>query len=604
MNPPTRFLGALRPFGHPRVVTMLFLGFSAGVPILLIFSSLSLWLGEAGVEKSAVTYFSWAALGYSFKFVWAPLVDRLPLPVLSATLGRRRGWMLLSQLAVAGSILWMASIDPAAGLFASAASGSGADVATAALTAMAFAAVALGFSSATQDIVIDAYRIDSAGPELQAMMSSAYIAGYRVGMIVAGAGALYLAQLLGSTTEAYDYEAWRWTYVAMAAVMGVGMVTTLAIPEPGGRSAEEGMSGARTPGVADESVDAAAGIEAGAGAGGWAGGRAGAGSTASARAEPVVGKGPDETIAGNAADRPLGENLRFFAAFLIGVASFVLAYRAAGDPTFGAPAETLRMALVAASGNEAFAGLLAAALRLAVSLAAAAVVFRLLIAVRLVEASSVREAYLSPVADFFARYGPSVAWLLLALVGMYRVSDIVLGVISNVFYQDMGYTKAEIASVTKVFGLLMTIAGGFLGGLLAVRFGVLRILLLGAVLASGTNLLFVALASGEPTLGMLAVVIGADNLAAGLASAAFIAFLSSLTNVSFTAVQYAIFSSLMTLFPKVLGGYSGSIVESVGYPAFFVLTALLTVPVIALIVLARRHLDREVAFAPPSLRAS
>ena len=550
MNPSTRLLGALRPFGHPRVVTMLFLGFSAGVPILLIFSSLSLWLGEAGVEKSAVTYFSWAALGYSFKFVWAPLVDRLPLPLLSAALGRRRGWMLLSQFAVAGSILWMASIDPAAGPKASVAATSGADAATAALTAMAFAAVALGFSSATQDIVIDAYRIDSAGSELQAMMSSAYIAGYRVGMIAAGAGALYLAQLLGSSVGAYDYEAWRWTYVAMAAVMGVGMLTTLVISEPDVRG------------------------------------------------------GPDGTMALTAADRPIAENLRFFAAFLIGVASFVLAYRAVGDPAFGAPAEAVRVALVAASGNEAFAGLLAAALRLAVSLAAAAIVFRTLIALRLVAASSVREAYVAPVTDFFERYGANVAWLLLALVGMYRVSDIVLGVISNVFYQDMGYTKAEIASVTKVFGLLMTIAGGFLGGLLAVRFGVLRILLLGAVLASGTNLLFVVLASGESTLGMLAVVIGADNLAAGLASAAFIAFLSSLTNVSFTAVQYAIFSSLMTLFPKVLGGYSGSIVESIGYPAFFVLTALLTVPVIALIVLARRHLDREVAFAPPSLRAS
>ena len=316
------WLDGAKAFAHPRVVTMLFLGFSAGVPILLIFSSLSLWLREAGVEKSAVTYFSWAALGYSFKFVWAPLVDRLPVPVLSAALGRRRGWMLLSQVAVAGSILWMASTDPSV---------------PGALTVMAFAAVALGFSSATQDIVIDAYRVDSAGPELQALMSSAYIAGYRIGMIVAGAGALYLAEGLGSTGEAYDYGAWATTYAVMAAVMLVGAATTLAIDEP--------AVSART-----------------------------------------------------AFDRPLGESLRFFVAFLVGVASFVLAFRLAGGPL-----DALREALAGASGNGALAGLVAAGVRLALALAVAAVTFRALVAARLVSADSVRVAYLAPVLDFFER---------------------------------------------------------------------------------------------------------------------------------------------------------------------------------------------------------
>jgi len=185
----------LKAFLHPRVVTMLFLGFSAGVPILLIFSSLSLWLGEAGLKKSAVTFFSWAALGYSFKFVWAPLVDKLPLPLLTRWLGRRRGWMLLAQFAVIASIAWMAMTDPATG-------GSS-------LTVMALAAVALGFSSATQDIVIDAYRIESADQDLQALMSSTYVAGYRIGMLIAGAGALFLASRFGSTKELYSYEAWQ-----------------------------------------------------------------------------------------------------------------------------------------------------------------------------------------------------------------------------------------------------------------------------------------------------------------------------------------------------------------------------------------------------------
>jgi len=203
----------------------------------------------------------------------------------------------------------------------------------------------------------------------------------------------------------------------------------------------------------------------------------------------------------------------------------------------------------------------------------------------------VREAYVAPVTDFFRRYGTTVAWLLLALVGFYRVSDIVLGVIANVFYLDMGYTKIDIANVSKAFGVLMTIGGGFLGGLLAVRFGVMRILMLGAVLSAVTNLLFILLAGGEPTIDRLYLVIGADNLSGGLASAAFIAFLASLVNVSFTAVQTAIFTSLMTLFPKVLGGYSGSIVESMGYSSFFIMTALLTLPVMILIGYAGRHIE-------------
>ncbi len=190
----TGVLESIKAFMHPRVVTMLFLGLSAGIPILLIFSSLSLWLREAGVERSAVTFFSWAALGYSFKFVWAPLIDKLPVPLLTRLLGRRRAWMLVSQSSIIVAILWMASINPAD-------SGNS-------LTWMALAAVWLGFSSATQDIVIDAYRIESAESDLQALMSSTYIAGYRIGMLIAGAGALYLASYYGSEMGSYNYQAW------------------------------------------------------------------------------------------------------------------------------------------------------------------------------------------------------------------------------------------------------------------------------------------------------------------------------------------------------------------------------------------------------------
>lgn len=201
------------------------------------------------------------------------------------------------------------------------------------------------------------------------------------------------------------------------------------------------------------------------------------------------------------------------------------------------------------------------------------------------------QTYIDPLRDFFSRYGLSLALLLLALIGLYRISDIVLGVISNVFYQDLGFSKSVIASVVKSFGLAMTILGGFLGGLLALRFGVMRILFLGAVLSALTNLLFMLLAQIGHDITMLYIVIAADNLSAGLASAAFIAFLSSLTNISFTAMQYAIFSSLMTLLPKILGGYSGSMVESMGYEQFFLVTALMGIPVLLLILIANKYLD-------------
>ncbi len=202
------------------------------------------------------------------------------------------------------------------------------------------------------------------------------------------------------------------------------------------------------------------------------------------------------------------------------------------------------------------------------------------------------ESYVSPIQDFFQRYGKLALWVLL-LVGFYRVSDIVMGVIANVFYQDMGYSKVEIADITKVFGLIMTILGSFIGGFLTMRIGVMRVLLLGAILAASTNLLFMWLANAEPTKAALIAVIAADNLGGGLAVAAFVAWLSSLTSVSFTATQYAIFSSVMTLFPKLLGGYSGTMVESIGYDQFFLFTACLGIPVVCLILFLNSKLNKH-----------
>ncbi len=497
---------SLRPFFDRSVIAMCFLGFSAGIPLLLIFSSLSLWLREAGVDRGAVTFFSWAALGYSFKFVWAPLIDRLPLPLLTRWLGRRRAWLLVSQLAIASAILLMAATDPALG-------GSS-------LTHMALAAVLLGFSAATQDIVIDAYRIEAAETSLQAMMSATYIAGYRIGMVVSGAGALYLAAALGSTSEHYVFAAWHWTYIAMAGTALVGITTTLLIPEP---------------------------------------------------------------VSGRVDTRRYGA--RDYFRLVIVFASAALAFVA----TFFLSSEGVGV-LQAAVGEGPLMGFLLESLHFLLAILAAGSIGWLLVSLGVVDRAMARETWVAPVLDFFERYGTRTALLLLALIGLYRISDIVLGVISNVFYQDMGFTKTQIATAVKTFGVVVSIAGGLLGGLMANRYGVMRILMLGAILSAGTNLIYVWLAWVGNDAAVLYLAVTADNLAAGLASAAFVAFLSSLTSVAFTAVQYAIFSSLMTLLPKVLGGYSGTMVEAIGYPAFFVFTTLIGVPVLLLVWLAGRHL--------------
>ena len=276
----------------------------------------------------------------------------------------------------------------------------------------------------------------------------------------------------------------------------------------------------------------------------------------------------------------------FFALFFVIVASFITVFYISGELT-----QTAKLNLSSLLGNNNLSSFLVELGRLSLALTFAGIVAKLFVSLGIVQQQQVSQTYIAPVKDFFDRYGLSVAFLLLALVGLYRISDIVLGVITNVFYQDLGFTKPVIANVVKSFGLGMTILGGFLGGLLAIRFGVMKILFLGAVLSALTNLLFMLLAQVGQDITMLYVVIAADNLSAGLASAAFIAFLSSLTNISFTAMQYAIFSSLMTLLPKILGGYSGTIVENIGYEQFFLITAVMGIPVLLLIVLANKHLD-------------
>jgi len=506
----------MRAWLHPRVLTMLLFGFSAGLPYWLVYSTLSLWLGEAGIKLATVTYFSWATLVYSFKFVWAPIVDTLPLPILTKKLGRRRAWLLFSQTAVILSICLMAMTDPATGGHS--------------LTMMASAAVLLGFSSATQDIVIDAYLIECAAQEMRALLSSVYIAGYRIGMLAAGAGVLYIAAWLGSTMTAYRYAAWQYSYLIMAAVMMTGVITTILTSEP----------------VANR----------------------------------------DKSY------YPASYYLRFLLLFICASLVFISIFFWSGNVMLLLKG-MFKGLFSTAFGSELspFSSILAETARLLLSAFSSLTVAVLLIRSNLADSSMVTETYISPVLDFFRRYSFQASLLLLALIALYRISDSMLGGVANIFYQHLGFSKEMIASVTKTFGLCMTLLGGFLGGTLTVRYGVLRILFLGALLSSLTNLLFMFMASADNNVPLLCAVIAADNLSAGIASAAFVAFLAGLTNISFTAMQYALFSSLMNLLPNLLRGYSGTMVTAWGYERFFLITALLGLPVLVLIWLAGKKLD-------------
>jgi PAT family beta-lactamase induction signal transducer AmpG len=425
---------AVSVYLRPRVITMLFLGFAAGLPFLLVFSTLSAWLTTAGISRSVIGFFSWVGITYSIKVFWAPIVDRVPLPILDRLLGRRRSWMLLAQIGIMVGLVGMAGIDPAKNI-----------------TAIAMFSLLVAFSSATQDVSLDAYRIESVAKEIQGAMAAMYIGGYRLGLLVAGAGALYLAK----------YTNWSLAYITMAGLMLVGVVTVLIIREP----------------VA--------------------------------------------TINGNTQQR--------------------------------------EQRVVDFLENNAH---LPYALRQPVAWFIGAVI--------------------CPFTDFFQRNG-SMALIILLFISVFRISDITMGVMANPFYLDKGYSLIEIANVTKFFGFFMTLAGAALGGILVVRFGIMRPLLLGAVMVALTNLLFAVLAGMEPNLIMLAIVISADNLSGGLATSAFIAYLSSLTNTAYTATQYALFSSLMTLLPKILGGFSGVIVDASGYLFFFVYAALVGIPAILLV---------------------
>jgi len=429
---PVAWLDAAQVYLRPNVASLVFLGFSSGLPYLLVFSTLTAWLRDSAVDLSTIGFFAWVGLFYSLKFVWAPWVDRFRVPLLSRVLGHRRSWMALSQIAVGVSLILLSQTEPTDTRW------------------IAVLACLTAFCSATQDIVIDAYRIESAEQSNQAAMSAMYILGYRAALLVSGAGALLIA----------DVGSWSLAYLSCGLLMAIGLLTTCLVKEPTRNEADFDQS-LSTP----------------------------------------------EAVA-------TSQRMRF--------------------------------------------------------------------------AEAVSRLFIAPVTSFFQAYG-RVAWAILALVALYRLSDIVMGVMANPFYLDKGYTKSEIAGIAKGLGFGMSIFGAFLGGVLVMRFGVLKTMLLGALLVALTNLLFALLAQLDPSLSLLAWVISLDNLSGGVAATSFVAYLSGLTQREFTATQYALFSSLMTLPGKFISGFSGVAVSALGYFQFFVLSALLGIPAILLTIWAIRQ---------------
>lgn len=485
---------------------MLLLGFSCGLPYFLIFSTLSLWLSQAGLSKSSITYFSWAVLGYSFKFMWSPLVDRIPIVFLTRFLGQRKSWMLLSQVVVMASIIAMGMTNPKAG--------------DEQLLQMALVAVLLGFSAATQDICVDAWRIEVSNQSDIAMMSSLYVIGYRVGMIISGAGALFLAAFFGASSEYYDYLAWQKSYLIMSSLTLIGMVTTFFIARPAIKTHESKYK----------------------------------------------------------ASDYLGILILFF--LFVGV--FIFAYRFLGS--YKAEWENMISQLM----NDYSAAFLSNILRFLFSISVAFLVALAFYSSRLLNREMGYEVYVEPIIDFIKAHRKH-AVLLISIVALYRLSDLVLGVSANLFYEDMGFSLVEIAWVSKTYGLIMILFGAVLSGFLADRLGVLGIMIVGAIASSLTNLLFMVMAALGGHLYYLVFMITADNLAQGFANTALVAFTSLLINKQFTAVQYAVFSSIMTLFPKILGGFSGSMIDFMGYQFFFLSTAVMGVPVVLLLFMAKKR---------------
>ena len=470
-------------FLKEKPLKMICLGFSSGLPILLVFSTLSVWLVKAGINRSTVTLFSWAGFAYAFKYLWSPLVDNYKLPFLKK-FGHRKSWLFLSQILIVVALVLTAFTDPQNNLF---------------FTALFI--TLLAFFSATQDILIDAFRIESAPQSLQGPLSSMYIAGYRIAMLVAGAGSLWLAALFGS--EIYNQDVWKKVYLIMSVFMLIGIFTTISSEEP--------------------------------------------------KIKKNLKK---------------DNHIKFLLTIFFAVIGFIFLYSIIDNPY---------------EKDEIILSFVFSIARLIICFIFAFLIINLLILTKFTSKNKISKSYLSPILNFLTRYG-KFAFLILFLISLYRIADVVMGVMANIFYLEKGYKISEIATYSKFFGVFATIIGGFIGGYCSYKFGTMRALFSGALIAALSNLLFAWLAISSISVNFLIAVITADNISSGFAGAAFVIYLSGLTSIKFTATQYALFSSIMLFLPKLIAGYAGGWVDIMGYAYFFSLTALLGIPVLFLII--------------------
>ena len=451
-------------FASRKMAAMLALGFSAGLPIMLVYTTLSAWLREVGVDRATIGFFIWASFAYSLKFLWAPLIDRIRIPVLGNKIGNRLAWTLLAILGVTGAMIAMGFQDPAENL-----------------RNVAICAVMIGFFSATLDICVDAWRIDASEDKEQAMMAAVYQLGYRFGMIIAISGVLWVAEM----------SSWPVAYWTVAFIAFLGAITPF-----------------------------------------WA-------------SRPVEAK-----------SKPVSEIKWSRFLFIIPIIALVVGFK-----KYGGVGDLFYIILFILSLPYLFAlGLLTLGR----------------------ETLKGQAIYDVPIvgdfADIIRRFG-WLSLLLLLIVMTYRFSDYTMGVMAMPLYIDLGYSKGTIGLVKGAFGVTMLLIGSFAGGWSAIKFGLPKTLIVGAILTIVTNMAFAWLAQVEAPLAQyLFVTIGADNLAAGFAGTAIIAFMSLLVNKEFTATQYALFSSIVAFSGKSIAGFSGVLADMIDYQNFFIVTALFGIP--------------------------
>jgi PAT family beta-lactamase induction signal transducer AmpG len=439
---------ALAVYFEPRQFIILIMGFASGLPLLLTLSTLSYWLSKVGIDKTTIGLFALAGAPYTFKFLWSPVIDQMPLPLLTRLLGRRKGWLVLLQLLLAAAIFSLGFTDPAVNA-----------------EATAIAILAVAFFSASQDIVIDAYRIEILKPEEQGAGAGTTQVGYRIGLLLAGAGAVAMS----------DFISWQAIFAILAAAVLACAVFTLFIPEP-------------------------------------------------ERHDP-------------------------------------LALRKVARGQFVATAAGTQVGY----------------------------------------SRRIKEAVVDPFADFIRRPGWAV---ILIFILFYKFGDAFGGTMATPFYNELGFTGVEIAAITKVWGVLATAIGGILGGLVVARIGVFKTLMIGGILQAITNLLFAVLAMKGHDLIWLGVAVSADNLAGGVAAAAFVAYLSELCNLAFTATQYALLTSFMAYGRTMMSSGSGWLADHMPWPEFWATTALMAIPGLVFLLWITRLYPDEKKLVPDQAPAA